>query len=125
MIDYQDALEIHKILINEFGGTQGVRDEQGLKSALERPFSGFGKTEFYQSPEDKAGAILESIIKNHPFLDGNKRMGYVLMRIVLMNFNKDIEATQEDKYKFIIKIASEKIDHGEIVNWIKQRTISK
>ena len=49
MIDYQEVLAIHQVLIKEFGGLQGVRDENALKSALERPFSGFGETEFYLS----------------------------------------------------------------------------
>ncbi|MFY7787494.1 MAG: type II toxin-antitoxin system death-on-curing family toxin [Thermoflexibacteraceae bacterium] len=125
MIDYQEVLEIHQVLIREFGGSQGVRDENGLKSALERPFSGFGETEFYQSPEEKAGAILESIVKNHPFIDGNKRTGYVLMRLVLMNFGKDIKALQDEKYDFVIAVASGQLDFQQIVTWIKQRTADK
>ncbi|RZS96046.1 type II toxin-antitoxin system death-on-curing family toxin [Cecembia calidifontis] len=125
MINHEEVIEIHQILITKFGGLQGVRDENGLKSAIERPFSGIGETEFYPSPEEKAGAILESIIKNHPFLDGNKRTGYVLMRLVLMNFDKDIYATQNEKYDFIISIASGKLCFNDIVDWIKQRTFQK
>jgi death-on-curing protein len=121
MIDYQEVLAIHQVLIREFGGSQGVRDEHGLKSALERPFSGFGETEFYPSPEEKAAAILESILNNHPFIDGNKRTGYVLLRLVLMNFGKDIRATQEEKYDFVIAVASGQFDFQQIVIWIKQR----
>ncbi|WP_245764138.1 type II toxin-antitoxin system death-on-curing family toxin [Thermoflexibacter ruber] len=49
---------------------------------------------------------MESIVKNHPFIDGNKRTGYVLMRLVLMNFGKDIQATQDEKYNFVISVAS-------------------
>ncbi len=125
MIDYQDVLEIHQVLVEEFGGSQGVRDENGLKSALERPFSGFGGTEFYPSSEEKAGAILESIVKNHPFIDGNKRMGYVLMRLILMNFGKDIQASQDEKYDFVIAIASGQLDFQQIVTWINQRIVTQ
>ncbi|HRK28725.1 MAG TPA: type II toxin-antitoxin system death-on-curing family toxin [Chitinophagales bacterium] len=125
MIDYQEVLTIHQVLIREFGGSQGVRDENGLKSALKRPFSGFGEIEFYLSPEEKAGAILESIVKNHPFIDGNKRTGYVLMRLVLMNFGKDIQATQDEKYDFVIAVASGQLEFEQIVTWIKQRTADR
>ncbi|WP_448518432.1 type II toxin-antitoxin system death-on-curing family toxin [Rhodoflexus sp.] len=125
MIDYQELIEIHQLLIREFGGLQGVRDENGLKSAIERPFSGFGNTEFYPSPEEKAGAILESIVKNHPFIDGNKRTGYVLMRLLLMNAGKDIAATQDEKYEFVIAVAAGKLDFQQIVTWIKQRVTSR
>jgi death-on-curing protein len=125
MIDLQEALEIHQVLIQEFGGSQGVRDEGLLKSALERPFSGFGETEFYSTPEEKAGAILESIVKNHPFIDGNKRTGYVLMRLILMQFGKDITATQDEKYNFVIEVASGQIEFEQSVAWIRNRATNK
>ena len=96
-----------------------------LKSAIERPFSGFGETAFYPTPEEKASAILESIIKNHPFIDGNKRTGYVLMRLILMQFGKDIIATQDEKYSFVIEVASGQIEFQGIVAWIKNQTINK
>lgn len=125
MIDLQDVFEIHQVLIQEFGGLQGVRDEGLLKSAIERPFGGFGETEFYPTPEEKAGAILESIVKNHPFTDGNKRTGYVLMRLTLMQFGKDIIATQDEKYSFVIEVASGQIDFQEIIAWIEKRAIKR
>lgn len=122
MIDINEVLEIHQILLKDFGGLSGVRDEGLLKSSLERPFSGFGEVEFYHTPEEKAAAILESIVVNHPFLDGNKRTGYVLMRLLLMQYGKDIQANQHEKYEFIISIASSAIDYEGIVKWIIQHS---
>jgi death-on-curing protein len=120
MIDLQEVIEIHEVLIQAFGGGQGIRDEGLLKSAIERPFSGFGETEFYPKPEEKAAAIFESIVKNHPFIDGNKRTGYVLMRLILMQFGKDLSATQDEKYSFVIEVASGQIDFQDIVAWIEK-----
>lgn len=120
MIDIAEVIEIHNTLLHEFGGLSGIRDEGLLKSALERPFSGFGDVEFYATPEEKGAAILESIVVNHPFLDGNKRTGYVLMRLLLMQYGKDIEANQSEKYEFMISVASSTIDYKGIVSWIKQ-----
>ncbi len=125
MIDFEEVLEIHQVLIAEFGGLSGLRDENGLKSALERPFGGIGTVEFYPTPQEKAGAILESIVKNHPFIDGNKRTGYVLMRLFLMQFGKDIQATQEEKYHFMIEVASGVLAFESIVAWINERVIDK
>ena len=125
MIDLQEVLDIHQILIQEFGGSPGVRDEGLLKSALERPFSGFGEKEFYPSAEEKAGAILESIVQNHPFIDGNKRTGYVLMRLVLMQFGKDIKSTQDEKYDFVIGVASGERDFQGIVTWLTDHMVEK
>ncbi len=118
MIAIEEVLEIHQILIQEFGGLHGIRDKDLLQSALERPFSGFGEIEFYKTPQEKAAAIVESIVKNHPFIDGNKRTGYVLMRLLLMQFGQDVIATQDEKYEFVIQVASGEIDFTEIATWI-------
>ncbi|GAB2561701.1 type II toxin-antitoxin system death-on-curing family toxin [Spirosoma areae] len=118
MIDIADVLTIHQVLINDFGGSSGIRDQGLLQSAIERPFSGIGETLFYLTPEEKAGAILENIVKNHPFVDGNKRTGYVLMRLLLMQSGKDITATQEEKYDFVIQVASGRLDFNQIIDWI-------
>ena len=106
MISKKDALNIHNILIEQFGGGQGIRDEAALESALARPYSTFDSQELYPSPEEKAAAIIESILINHPFIDGNKRTGYVLMRLILMNFGKDISAMEEEKYESVIGVAA-------------------
>ena len=119
MILLQDVLSIHRILVEQFGGTQGIRDKAGIESAIARPYSTFEGKELYPDPEDKASAIIESIIQNHPFLDGNKRTGYVLMRLMLLNSGKNIIATEEDKYNFVIEIASGNMNFKIIRKWIK------
>ena len=121
MIDLRQALSIHKVLIEKFGGTDGLKDQGALESALARPYATFNQKELYPTPVEKASAILESILINHPFLDGNKRTGYVLMRLILMAGGRDIEASQDDKYKFIIEIAKGKLDIEQIKTWIASR----
>ncbi|HET9505043.1 MAG TPA: type II toxin-antitoxin system death-on-curing family toxin [Hymenobacter sp.] len=124
MITYQEVLEIHQVLVESFGGVVGVREEGLLRAAIERPFAGFGETEFYQTPAEKAAAIVESIVKNHPFVDGNKRTGYVLMRLLLLQAGQDLQATQDEKYDFVISIASGQIAFPEIVTWIQSKLVS-
>ncbi len=82
-ISTDEVLAIHANLIRRYGGLSGVRDRGLLESALARPFQSFNGEDLYPSLEQKAAAILESIVKNHPFIDGNKRTGYVLMRLLL------------------------------------------
>jgi death-on-curing protein len=65
-------------------------------------------------------AIIEKIVSNHPFIDGNKRVGYVLMRLFLLEQGMDIKASQKQKYDFVIAIASGNHSFEEIVSWIKQ-----
>jgi len=122
MISEQEALEIHSILIEKFGGANGLRDRELLDSALNRPFQTFDGQELYPTPIDKAAAILESIVKNHPFTDGNKRTGYVLARLLLMNGQLDIKADQEQKYQFVISISTGDLSFEQIKEWIEKNS---
>ena len=119
MINIEEVLKIHEILIDKFGGKSGIRDKSSLESAISRPFQTFDKKELYPNPIEKSAALIESIIKNHPFIDGNKRLGYVLMRLLLMENGLDIEIDEESKYRFVIQIAKGDLKFDEICDWIK------
>lgn len=119
MIDIVEVEKIHDILIEKFGGVKGIRDKGLLESSINRPFQTFDGQELYPHPIDKAAAIFESIIANHPFIDGNKRTAYVLMRLTLKNYSIDIHSEQNDKYEFVIKAASGQVKFDQIRIWIK------
>ena len=119
MISIQETEKLHKVLVDAFGGTHGIRDTDALQSALSRPFQTFDNTELYPGVLEKAASLLESLLNNHPFVDGNKRTGYTLTRLFLLDNNYDIEATQQDKYNFIIDIASGKTKYEEILRWLE------
>ncbi|MDQ3016321.1 MAG: type II toxin-antitoxin system death-on-curing family toxin [Bacteroidota bacterium] len=110
-------------MIEIFGGSKGIRNKDSLKSALIRPYQTFEQTVLYPKPEDKAAAILESIIMNHPFIDGNKRIGYVLMRITLLENEMDVDASLEEKFEFIMNIAKGEMNFEQIQNWIQSKLI--
>ena len=69
MIDINDAIRIHEILIDKFGGIQGICDLSLLESALSRPFQTFDQKDLYSTPVDTAAALIESILINHPFIN--------------------------------------------------------
>jgi len=121
MIDFTEAGKIHEILIEKFGGTKGIRDKGALEAALKRPYATFDQKDLYPTAIDKAAAILESIISNHPFVDGNKRTGYVIMRLSLMESGLDIKSDQADKYKFVTNVANSNLNIDQIKEWIKKR----
>jgi death-on-curing protein len=74
----------------------GIRDEGLLQSAIQRPFQTFGGEDLYPTDYEKAAALGESLIENHPFVDGNKRTGYILMKALLMEKNVTVTAPQND-----------------------------
>ena len=122
MINFDQAIGIHDILIEKFGGSHGLQDRGALEAALNRPLATFDQKELYPSPIDKAAAILESVLINHPFIDGNKRTGYVLMRLTLMAGGLDIHASQEEKYEFVIQVSEGKVDIDSIKDWISRHS---
>lgn len=122
MISEQEALEIHTILIERFGGANGIRDKELLDSALNRPYQTFDGHELYPTPIEKAAAILESIVKNHPFTDGNKRTGYVLARLLLMNNQLDIDTDEDQKYQFVISISIGELNFEQIKEWLEKNS---
>ena len=119
MISFEEAIQIHRLLIQKFGGSAGLRDPEALKSALARPFQTFGDQDLYPATEDKAAALLESTISNHPFIDGNKRLGFVLMKLFLLEAGMRINASHDEVYNFIVQIATGGQDISGITKWIK------
>ena len=109
MIALNEVLAIHDILIERFGGARGVRDHAGQ--------------ELYPHTVDKAAAIFESIISNHPFVDGNKRTAYVPMRLLLRVGTLEIRATADEKFDFVIKAAQGLLKFDDIKAWINSRLV--
>ncbi|MGV3636391.1 MAG: type II toxin-antitoxin system death-on-curing family toxin [Flavobacteriales bacterium] len=123
MISLEEALAIHTALIDVTGGAHGLRDRGGLEAALARPKATFEGTLLYPRPEDQAAALLESVVKNHPFVDGNKRAGYVLARLLLMTHDLDIHATDNEEFDLIIQVATGTLDVQDITEWIESHII--
>jgi len=116
MFEIEIVKQIHNEIIKETGGFYGLRDENLLISSLKTPFQSFQGKDLYLTTEEKAAKLLELIIK------GNKRTAYVLFRLFLEEINLIIKAFEEEKYKFIMSIASGKLKFEEILNWIKINT---
>ncbi len=119
MIEVSEVEKIHDILIDRFGGAKGIRDKGILESAIGRPFQTFDGKDLYPDPVDKAAAIFESIVSNHPFVDGNKRTAYVLLRLILKRNQLDINVDQDVKYDFVIKAAKGELTFDKIREWIR------
>jgi death-on-curing protein len=125
MISISFAELIHEISIEEFGGLNGIRDAGSLDSALHRPFATFDSIDLYPTPIEKAAALLESVIINHPFFDGNKRTGYLLMKYLLFKNGLLLEASKIEKYDVVIKASTGEMGFEEIKHWLLSHTKSK
>jgi death on curing protein len=124
MILVEDILQVHQFSINKYGGSNGVREMGSLESAIARPFQTFGGEDLYITIFEKAAALGESLIVNHPFVDGNKRTGFLAMASLVEEDGYLLIATQEEAYNFTIKIAMGEIKFEEIVEWLMQNTSS-
>jgi len=114
------VLQLHQEVLKRYRGAPGIRDINLLDSALNRPFQTFGGDELYPGPFEKSAAILESIILNHPFVEGNKRTGFLLSATLLLEYNIVLTASEESLYDFITKISTGEFKFEEIVNWLQE-----
>src|SRR6476620_6548206 len=100
------VLEVHWLVLKQYGGASGIRENNLLDSALHRPFQTFGGDDLYASVYEKAAAVMQSIIINHPFVDGNKRTGFVLGVSLLLDHKIKLTASEDERYDFVIKIST-------------------
>ena len=116
------TIAIHRRQLAEHGGSDGIRDLGLLESALSRPRNKFA----YDKPTifDLAAAYGYGITKNHPFVDGNKRTSYVVMRTFLRLNNYDIQASARKKYEVWIRLADDRISEIELAQWIEEKAIA-
>lgn len=114
----EQVVSIHSSLIKASGGTDGVRDEGLLESALETPFQTFDGHDLYPSIIQKAARIGYSLVSNHPFIDGNKRIGIHIMLVFLAINGIDISCTQEDLIKIGLSLADDTMTFEELSVWL-------
>lgn len=117
----KQVLSVHETMIKATGGLDGVRDIGLLRSALSAPFQGFGGKEIYPSLLSKAAAICRSVISNHPFVDGNKRVGVHVMLVFLEINGVQLEYTQKELIDLGLGVAAGQLDVSEILNWLSER----
>ncbi|MFC2149147.1 type II toxin-antitoxin system death-on-curing family toxin [Candidatus Auribacterota bacterium] len=115
-------LVIHREVIKRAGGSKDIRAVELLESAAARPQATFAQKDLYSNIFSKAAVLGYSIILNHPFIDGNKRVGYMAMRLFLNLNGYDIEASMEKKYEFVMEITQKTRKEEAIAAWLKQHS---
>ena len=117
----ENIIFLHTVAIEAFGGSEGVRDSESLCAAVARPWgSSFGRDHF-PTPFDKAAAIAESIIRRHPFVDGNKRTAMYAAAYLLETFGYELETEQKQLEDFAVEVAGGGIEFASIAVWFEER----
>ena len=112
------VLTLHRDIIETSGGSDGVRDYSGLESAIAQPRMTFGGQDLYPTVVEKAAALCFSLIQNHPFVDGNKRVGHFAMEKFLFLNGYKIDAPVDSQEQLILGIASGDVSREQLVEWL-------
>lgn len=116
------VVHIHRRQIQSFGGSRGLRDAGGLQAAVARPQMTFGGEDLYPDLEDKAAALLHSLVMNHPFVDGNKRVGAMAAELFLAVNGTELTASDADLIELSLAAARGQVNAEAIAIWFRQRT---
>lgn len=119
------VLMLHDQLIAETGGSPGLREDGMLESALAAPFQSFGETELYPSLPQKAARLCFGLVKNHPFVDGNKRIGAHAMLVFLAVNGVYLSYTQQELSDVILRLAAGEIGYEDLFEWIIVHHVSE
>lgn len=118
----EKVLLLHKLIAEEIGGSIGVRDEALLESALEGAFAGFCGKEFYPTKEEKGARLGYTLISNHAFVDGNKRIGMYVMLTFLEVNGIHMDCTNEEVAAVGLAVADGSMDYESLLMWVRDHT---
>ena len=115
-----EVLELHRTMLERWGGAGGIRDINALESALAQPRQSFGGQDLYPDLATKAAALCFSLVLNHPFVDGNKRVGHAAMEVFLLLNGLELRATVDEQEQLMLRLAAGHLKRDALVEWVKQ-----
>ena len=118
-----EVLFFHTVSIEQYGGSEGVRDRENLLAAIERPWQASFGREHFPSPFEKAAALMESIIRRHPFVDGNKRTATASASYLLSTLGLEVEAEQQELEDFAVSVAVGEMKTRNIALWFENHSL--
>jgi death on curing protein len=122
-LNWEEVIQIYEDVIQDSGGGYGIRNKAGIESAISAPQQTYFGSELYQTIYEKAAAMGYEIIMQHPFLDGNKRVGHSVIAHFLYMNGYIIDADDDEQESVILDTAAGKISKEEFTNWLKTRSI--
>ncbi len=117
-----EVLILHERVISVSGGARGVRDLGALESAIKQPYTSFADQNLYPDLPSKAAALCHSLVMNHPFVDGNKRVGHATMETYLMLNGYEIECNVDEQEQVILNLAAGNLSRSNFIEWVRAHT---
>ena len=121
-LSLSEVLEIHRDQVTRYGGASGIRDIELLKSALGMPSATYGGQFLHTGIYEMAAAYLFHLVKNHPFVDGNKRVGTVAAFVFLALNGFDLDAPEDDLAEMVLAVARGELDKADVAVFIRRFT---
>jgi death-on-curing protein len=125
LLKIQQVLVLQENVLVQSGGGTGVRDWAGLESALAQPEMTFGGEELYPTLADKVAALCFSLVMNHPFVDGNKRIGHAVMETTLSVNGYELNASVDEQEALILDLAAGNVDRETFTQWVKSKLVKR
>jgi death on curing protein len=119
-----EVLELHRRLIAISGGAQGVRDLGAVESAVSGPHAAFAGEELYPDLVAKAAALCHSLVMNHPFVDGNKRVGHAAMETFLLLNGHEVACDVDEQECVMLRLAAGELSRSAFTDWLRTNTIA-
>ena len=120
-----EILELHEAIIASTGGARGIRDVGALESAVNQPRLTFDQDDLYPDLVSKAASLCFSLVMNHPFVDGNKRIGHAAMETFLILNGSEIVADVDVQERLILDLAAGKLTRKELASWLNDHITSR
>jgi death on curing protein len=120
-LSIQQVEALHESQIEGYGGGAGLRDRGALEAAAARPAMTFGGEDLYPDLASKAAALMHSLVMNHPFVDGNKRVGAQAALVFLLVNDCEVEAPSEELVELTLAVARGEVDAESLAIWFRQR----
>lgn len=121
LLTVEEVMTLHNKLIERTGGSDGLRDQSLLESAVYSAMTGFEGSEAYPTVQEKAARLMFALTNNHAFVDGNKRIGVFVMLMTLQLNNVKIKYTQSELISLGLSVAEGTTGYDEILTWIRER----
>lgn len=123
LLTLEQVLELHQRIIEQSGGGIGIRDKGILESALAQPEMSYGGQDLYPSLIEKISALGFSLINNHPFVDGNKRIGHAAVEVTLLMNGYEIQADVDTQEAVILAVAASEMNRKSFLEWLLKHVV--